>query len=270
MKPLSTPQDQGGAAEILVDVKDGIATVTFNRPEVRNPLGVDFPQQMLAILERLEADPECRVIILTGNGKVFCSGADLGRILGTGDIDMEWQYQIVRGCNRVVQRIRELDLPVIAAINGPAVGGGAALALACDIAIASPEASYFFAFGRVGASSADMGCTYLLPRHVGTVRAAHLIFTGATVDAGQGRELGLFVDVVPRADLVAAAEGIAGQIIKAYPRRAAAITKLGLMRGESNSMETCLSYEAIAQSYIFRTEEHRERLGAFLAGPRKN
>lgn len=264
MNTLSTVEEQDGTAEILLDLRGGIATVTLNRPEERNPLGVDFTPRMMSILDRLEADSNCSVIVLTGSGKAFCSGADLHRILGTGDIDMEWQLRLVRGYNQVIQRIRGLDLPVIAAVNGPAVGGGAALALACDIAIASPEASYFFAFGRIGASAADMGCTYLLPRHIGAVRAAHLILTGATVDAEQGRSLGLFADVVPRAGLLSAAEHMGQQIIQAYPRRAAAITKLGLRRGESSSLETCLSYEAIAQNYTFRTEEHRERLGAFL------
>lgn len=265
MKSLVQPDNDQSATEIQVDVRNGIGRITFNRPADRNPLGVDFTPRMLAALEQLEADPDCRVIILTGNGAVFCGGADIKRILGTGDVDMEWQLRLVRGYNRVISRMREHDLPLIAAVNGPAVGGGAALALACDIAIASSSASYFFAFGRIGASAADMGCTYLLPRHVGATRAAHLILTGATVDADRGKELGLFVDVVPGEDLLPAAELIARQIIDAYPRRAAAITKLGLVQGESASLNTCLGYEAIAQNYTFRSDEHRERLGAFLS-----
>ncbi|MEE8395897.1 MAG: enoyl-CoA hydratase-related protein [bacterium] len=264
MKTVAKTEEQPGAEEIQVELMDGVATITLNRPRERNPLGVDFTPRMLSILEGLEADSNCRAVVLTGSGKGFCSGADLKNIVGTGEIDMEWQLRLVRGYNNVVQKIRGLELPVIAAVNGPAVGGGAALALACDIAIACPEASYFFAFGRIGASAADMGCTYLLPRHIGAVRAAHLILTGATVDAAQGQALGLFVQVVPQGDLLAAAQAMGRQIAQAYPRRAAAITKLGLRQGESNSLETCLSYEAIAQSYTFQTEEHRERLGSFL------
>ncbi len=250
--------------EILVETRDGIGFITFNRPESRNPIGLDFPAQFMSALDRFEADPDCRAVILTGNGKAFCGGADLKALLGTGEIDMEWQFQIVRDCNRMIRRIRELDLPLIAAVNGPAVGGGAALALACDIAIASPKASYFFAFGRIGASGADMGCTYMLPRHVGATRAAHLILTGATVEAEQGMALGLFAELVSEDELLPAAERIARRIIEAYPRRAAALTKLGLVRGESTGLDTILDYEAIAQNYTFRSEEHRQRLAAFL------
>jgi enoyl-CoA hydratase/carnithine racemase len=251
--------------EVLVEVDDGIGRITLNRPAERNPIGVNLAAEMTAALDRLEADMDCRAIILTGNGPVFCGGADLKRILSaTGDIDMEWQLQLIRGFNRVIQRMRSHDLPIIAAVNGPAVGGGAALAMACDIAIASDKASYYFAFGRIGAAGTDMGCTYLLPRLVGQMRAAHLILTGATVTAGEGRDLGLFTDVVAADELRPAAETIARQIAEAYPRRAAATTKLGLVRGENMPLEACLDYEAIAQNYNFRGAEHRERLGAFL------
>ncbi len=256
--------ETAASAEILVDLQDGIGRITMNRPEHRNPLGLEFATLMNAALDRLEEDPDCRVIILTGNGPVFCGAAELGRVVVTGEVDMEWQYQVVRGFSRLIKRLRALDLPVIAAVNGPAVGGGAALALACDIAIAAPTASYFFAFGRLGASAADMGCSYLLPRLVGTMRAAHLLLTGANVGAEQGRALGLFVDVVAEGALQAAAERIAGQIIEAYPRRAAALTKLALFRGESTDLETCLEYEMFAQSYLLQGAEHKERLGAFL------
>ncbi len=252
------------ADEILVDLEDGIGRITMNRPEHRNPLGPNFALLMNAALDRLEADSDCRVIILTGNGPVFCGGADWGRLVGTDEIDMEWQYQVIRGVNRLIKRMRALDLPVIAAVNGPAVGGGASLALACDIAIAAPTASYFFAFGRIGASGADMGCTYLLPRLVGTMRAAHLLLTGADVGAEEGHELGLFAEVAAAGELQATAEQTAKRIIEAYPRRAAALTKLALFRGENTDLETCLEYELFAQSYLFQGNDHKERLGAFV------
>ncbi len=264
---MNTSSPESGvdhAPEVLVDIRDGIGRIIFNRPQQRNPLGPETTPILLTALERFEADPYCRVIIFTGNGPAFCCGADLKQIVATGDIDMEWQYQLVRGYNRFIQRLREHDLPSIAAVNGPAVGGGAALGLACDFAVASTQASYMFAFGRIGASGADMGCTYLLPRHIGVARAAHLILTGATVDAEHGRALGLFVDVVQPQALAAAAESLARQVIDAYPRRATAITKLALVRGESSSLETCLGYEGITQNYTFRSEEHRQRLQKFL------
>jgi enoyl-CoA hydratase/carnithine racemase len=252
------------ASEILVDLTDGIGRVTFNRPAMRNPLGPETAHHLNAAFDRLERDPACRVIILTGSGAAFCGGADVKTLLNVDDDDMEFQLGVVRDCFALTKRVRELELPVIAAVNGHAVGGGAALALACDIAIASTGANYYFAFGRIGASGADMGCTYMLPRHIGATKAAHLILTGATVNADKGLELGLFVDVVAPDALLAAAEDIARQIIEAYPRRAAANTKSALFRAESTDLGTCLSYEAIAQNYMFRTKEHKERRDAFL------
>ena len=111
---------------------------------------------------------------------------------------------------------------------------------------------------------ADMGCTYLLPRYVGAMKATHLILTGADVDAEQGRDLGIFIDVVPEEKLVEEAHAIALQIASAYPRRSAAITKMAIGRGMSTDFSTCLEYEAIAQNYTFRLDDHKERLAAFL------
>ena len=260
----ATQIEVGSGDELEVSLTGGIGRITMNRPDKRNPLSATFADAMNAALDRLEGDPDCRVIILTGRGPVFCGGAELGSIVSAEEIDMEWQYMVIRGVNRMIKRLRGLDLPVIAAVNGPAVGGGASLALACDIAIAAPTASYYFAFGRIGASGADMGCTYLLPRMVGTMRAAQLILTGANVEAEQGCDLGLFTEVVPADQLQAVAERMAQQMIEAYPRRAAALTKMALFRGETTDLETCLEYELYAQNYLFKTDGHIDRLGAFL------
>lgn len=250
--------------EIIVELIDGIGRITLNRPARRNPLTTELPGLILRALVQFDGDPQCRAVIITGSGKAFCGGADLKNLADPAKIDPETQYLSVRENFRLTQRIREMDLPVIAAVNGVAVGGGASLALAADIAIASPRASYFFAFGRIGAMGADMGCTYLLPRHIGAMRAAHLILTGATVDAEMGRDLGLFVDVVPAEKLLDEAQAIGRRIAEAYPRRSAAITKMALGRGQSADYATCLEYEAIAQSYTFRLDDHEERLSAFL------
>jgi len=252
------------ADEILVEISDGVALVSLNRPAERNPLGIHFSQRMLAVLDRLEEDQSVSAVVLTGKGASFCAGADLGKIVSPDDLDMEWQFGLVRGYNRVVHRIRELDLPVIAAVNGTAVGGGAALALACDISIASREARYMFAFGRVGACSGDMGCAYLLPRCVGAMRARHLLLTGATVSAEQALQLGLVLDVVAGDALFPAALEMGSQIARATPRRAGSATKLALTRGEDADFETCLSYEAYVQSYLFRTDDHKTRLRSLL------
>jgi enoyl-CoA hydratase/carnithine racemase len=251
---------------IKVDIHEGVATLTLDRPKQRNPLSAELLQHAPAALDALEADKEVRAVVLTGAGTVFCAGAQLGTVLHPDGLDGEWQLTLLRGFNRLAQRIRELDLPVIAAVNGPAVGGGAALALACDFAVAAPEASYYFAFGRVGAAGADLGCAWLLPKIVGELRARHWLLTGATVGAEEGRAAGLFIEVCPRDKLVARAQELARQVAEAAPRRAAAATKFAISRASEADLNSVLGYEAYIQSYLFTTPEHKERLGAFLAG----
>ena len=249
---------------ITLEMRGKIAWIVLDEPERRNPLTTDFIPRMLEILDAIEADPECRVGILVGRGPVFCAGADLGSIIDPQGVDPEVQYQLIRGFNRVVCRMRELDQPIIGAINGPAVGGGAALALACDFAVAAESATLHFAFGRVGASSADMGCTWLLAHLVGPARARFLILTGARVDAKDGLELGIFVGVVPPEELEEACNSIASQIIKATPKRGAAADKMALALAESTDLRTALDYEAYVQSWMFQSDDHKERLAAFM------
>ena len=264
MKPANSVASHGTQPNILVERRDGVAIVTLNRPNERNPLGLDLADHMLDILEDLERDGNLHAVILTGAGSVFCAGAELGKVLHPDGIDSEQQYLHLRGFSRVVQRVRDLDLPVIAAVNGAAVGGGAALALACDIAIAAEGASYYFAFGRVGAAGCDMGCSYFLPKLVGTIRAKHWLLTGATIGAEQGRIEGLFVDICPRDQLLGRALDIAAQIKIATPRRAAAITKLAVARSEDADFQTCIAYETHLQNYLFTGDEHKIRLQSLL------
>jgi len=250
--------------DILIERRDGVAIVTLNRPRERNPLGLGFPEAMLRILQELEDDLDLHAVVLTGAGSVFCAGAELGQVVHPDGVDGEVQFRFIRGLHKVVQRIRDLELPVIAAVNGAAVGGGAALAMACDIAVASERAKYFFAFGRLGAAACDMGCSYLLPKIVGTVRAKHWLLTGATIEAEQGKAAGLFVDVVPADRLLAAALAIAAAIQLATPRRAAAASKLAIVRGEDTDLQTCITYETYVQTYLFSTDDHKNRLRALM------
>ncbi len=261
LPPLSSADAR---TAILVERRDGVAIVTLNRPRERNPLGLAFPDQMLGVLQQLDDDPGLHAVVLTGAGNVFCAGAELGKVVSPEGIDAELQFRFIRGLHRVIQRIRDLDLPVIAAVNGAAVGGGAALAMACDIAVASDKARYFFAFGRLGAAACDMGCSYLLPRIVGSVRARHWLLTGASVEAEAGRAAGLFVDVVPGKRLLDAALAIAASIKQATPRRAGAASKLSIARGEDTDLQACLNYEIYVQNYLFSTDDHKARLRALM------
>lgn len=269
---MAVPVSQSPAAvppNILVERRDGVAVVTLNRARERNPLGLDFPGAMLRILDGLEDDPDLHAVVLTGAGSVFCAGAELGKVVHPDGVDGEVQFRFIRGLHKVVQRIRDLELPVIAAVNGAAVGGGAALAMACDIAVASERASYFFAFGRLGAAACDMGCSYLLPKIVGTIRAKHWLLTGATIEAEQGKASGLFVDVVADDRLLPTALEIAAAIKLATPRRAAAASKLAIVRSDDADLQTCIGYEAYVQTYLFSTDDHKTRLRSLMDQQRR-
>jgi enoyl-CoA hydratase/carnithine racemase len=248
--------------EVLVERHGAVARLVLNRPDRRNALGVGFSAAMHRALDEVEADDGIAAVVLTGNGPVFCGGGDIVEIMSPEPTDLEREFDLVRGYNRVVSRIYHFERPVVAAVNGPAVGGGACLAMACDIAVAAESARYDFAFGRIGLAGADMAATHLLQRLIGPMRAAHLVLTGGSVSAPQGREWGVFVDVVAADELLAAAHKIADSIA-VQNRAATTITKLAMRRGYDLDLDAALEYEAYLQSYAFRTAGHKQRLAAF-------
>lgn len=263
---VSNQIGQGDEAQVTLERVGRVAVITLNRPAMRNPLSLDFKRQIFPVLDEVEEDSSLAAVVLTGAGRTFCAGAELGEVVHPDGKDGEEQFRSVRTYNQVIQRMRAHDLPIIGAINGAAVGGGAALALACDIAIAAENASYFFAFGRVGAAAADMGCAYLLSKAVGAMRARHWILTGRTVGAAEGYAAGLFAEIVPGDQLLSRAIAMGEEIAAAAPRRASAATKLALNRADDTSFEACITYEAYVQNYMFTTEEHRSRLRALMEG----
>lgn len=249
--------------EILVRKDGPVAWVILNRPEKRNAQGVTFAPNMLAALDAVESDPDVAVAVLTGNGTVFGGGGDLKEIMSVDQQDPEWELELIRGYNRLVSRLYYFDRPIIAAVNGPAIGGGACLALACDFAIASERGEYHLAFARIGLSAADMGAPFLLQRHLGAARAAHYLLTAARIGPEEGKALGLFADVVAADRLTAETQRVAMEIA-AQSRRATTITKLALRRSAEANLDTALEYEAYLQSFAFRSEGHKQRLAAFL------
>ena len=151
--------------DFLYDVKDGIATITFNRPDVLNALTFNVYAQLRDLLETLRYDDAVKVLILTGEGKGFCSGGDVEDIIGQLlKADVKDHLEFTRMTGAVVQNMRLLDKPIIAAVNGIAAGAGAVVALAADLRIASEKARFAFLFTKVGLTGADMGAAYLLPR----------------------------------------------------------------------------------------------------------
>src|SRR5205085_1232065 len=192
--------------DFLYGVNDGIATLTFNRPEVMNALTFEVYAQLRDLFETLRRDETVRVVVLTGAGDNFCSGGDVHQIIGELlKRDMKEHLQFTRMTGAVVQNMRLLDKPIIAALNGMTAGAGAVLALASDLRIASEKARFAFLFTRVGLTGADMGAGYLLPRVVGMGRAFELLLLGDTIDVVAAERYGLVNRVVPHDELLPAA-----------------------------------------------------------------
>ena len=253
---------QGGAS-ILVERDGAVGWVRINRPERLNALVYPMREELYAALDALEADPEVRCVVITGNGRAFCTGGDIASMVDLlQDEDAAGFEALLRAGARVVERIDSMSKPVIAAVNGPAAGAGACLALACDLRIASEAASLGLTFARVGLHP-DWGGTYFLPRLVGPALAAELVFTGGMLGAERAERLGIFNRVVPAAELEPAARGLAGQIAGG-PRDVIARSKQMLRRSLNSTLAEMLEAEVAAQAEAFQSPDFREGLRAFV------
>lgn len=253
------------AAEELVLLRreEGVGTLVLNRPEKLNAFIGRMRDRIADGLAELSADPEIRVIVVTGAGRAFCAGADVGylaRLLEEEEIE-EARALAEAGC-RVVRTILEAPQPVIAAVNGPAVGGGANLALACDLRIASDRASIGQTFNRIGLVP-DWGGSYFLPRLVGPSRAMELVFLAELVEAERAGRLGLFDRVVPHEELEAEVARVA-ETLAAKPPLALELAKRAIRRSLGASLEEMLRREVDDQERCFRSEDAREGMRAFL------
>lgn len=255
----------GSASDrVLVEVDGrGVGTLTLNRPERLNALVADMRDRIAEGLESLGSDDAVRVIVVTGAGRAFCSGADVGyldEMLEGGRL--EEARALVEAGRRIARTVVAAPVPVIAALNGPAAGGGANLALACDLRIASDRAAIGQTFNRIGLHP-DWGGTYFLPRLVGPARAAELIFTGEMVDADRALQMGLVNRVVPHDEFPDAVDELAGRLADkpALPLR---LAKGALRESLSSSLEEMLDREDEAQAACFRSATAREGIRAFL------
>ena len=243
---------------VLVEIAGGVGTVTLNRPEKLNAFDralCDELREGLALLTRSDA---VRVIVITGAGRAFCAGADLGVLEEEGPA-------LVAAGKDVALAIRAAPQPVIAAVNGPAAGGGANLALACDYRVASDQAAIGQVFHRLGLVP-DWGGSYFLPRLVGPSRALELVWSARMVAAAEALALGLFDRVVPQASLAAEVRGVAQQWA-AHPARAIRFAKEAVYRSEASSLGEMLDLEIAQQNELFATPEARERIAG--ASPAK-
>lgn len=250
--------------EVLVERRGKIAIVKLNTPGSRNALGFTLSGSLLKALDEVESDASLSVMVLAGEGKTFCAGGKIGEMMAADGVDTNRRDAANRDFITAVARIRNFDLPVICALNGVTVGGGAALAMACDMVVAEEDAAYLFAFGRVGATVADAGCSYLLPRIVGVSRARHILLTGARVEAAEGKEIGLFAEVAPKGELMYVTLDLAHKVAEAAPREAAAASKRILLHAETSEFDACLWYEHYMQTYFMNTDEARSRVRAMV------
>ncbi len=246
------------------DLTDHIATVTLNRPEAMNALTRELYGDLERAMRDAHTDPEVRCVIITGEGRAFCSGDDVKQImLG------EQRDETTRRLRDVRPRptpagaaVLECDKPVIAAVNGPAVGWGMDLALMCDIRIASDRAKFGELFIKRGLV-ADMGGLWRLPAVVGPSKAAELLFTGDVIDAVEAERIGLVSRVVPADDLLTAARELATKIAN-NPPIAMRYMKEGLRKARLASMDEIGAYIGSALGYLFTTEDHREGALSFV------
>lgn len=251
--------------DFLYEVNDGIATLTFNRPEVMNALTFEVYAQLRDLFETLRYDDAVRVVILTGAGDSFCSGGDVHKIIGELlKRDMQGHLEFTRMTGAVVQNMRLLDKPIIAALNGMTAGAGAVIALASDLRIASEKARFAFLFTRVGLTGADMGAGYLLPRVVGMGRAFELLLLGDTIDMATAERYGLVNKIVPHDDLLSAAQTWAKRLAQG-PTLAISMTKHMLNHEFSMDLASAIEAEAQAQALMLMGEDHRRFYEAFKA-----
>ena len=247
--------------------QDGaVVTLTMNRPEARNALiGELDGQEIIDACGRINADNRIRAVILTGAGSCFSSGGDLKKIkasLGTGLGEPALSRQAYRnGIQRIPLALYNLEVPIIAAINGPARGAGCDITTMCDIRIASDTATFAESFVRVGLVAGDGGA-WLLPRAVGMSRACEMAFTGDAITAQQALEYGLVSKVVPLQELMTEAHVIAERITK-NPGQALRLTKRLLREGQHTRLDTLLEMSASFQALAHWTKDHEEALNAF-------
>ncbi|SHK14100.1 enoyl-CoA hydratase-related protein [Hymenobacter psychrotolerans] len=245
---------------LLFSLDGGVATICFNRPQVFNSVNKEVALAMQQYLQDCQQNPEVRAVLLTGTGKAFCAGQDLAEI--TGPDSPEVAEIVEKHYNPIVELIRALDKPVVAAVNGVAAGAGANLALACDIVVAKESASFIQAFSKIGLIP-DSGGTYFLPRLIGMQRASALMLTGDKVSATEAVQMGMiykaFADDVFEQEVQTLVRKLA-----AMPTKGLAYTKQLLNVTFSKDLTQQLRYEADLQLRAGATSDYKEGVSAFL------
>jgi len=252
---------------LLLEKNGPAVTLTINRPESRNPLGEEGDGDLFAeAVGRINADRDVRCVILTGAGPAFSAGGNVkamrersGSFAGAG-VHIRERYR--NGIHRIVRSLWGVEVPMIAAVNGPAIGLGNDVACLADMRIAADNAIFGATFLRIGLVPGDGG-SWILPRTIGHARAAELFFTGDTIDAATALSWGLVSRVVPAAQLMEEARALAGRICR-QPPDVLRMTKRMMREGQSVSFDTIMEMSASMQALAHLTEDHHEAVAAFF------
>jgi enoyl-CoA hydratase/carnithine racemase len=247
---------------LLVAKKEKIGTITFNRPDKLNAFSEEAFREFIEALNEMDRDNEVGVVIITGAGRAFSAGLDLDEAR-QGPSESSLQVVPIQGSISWIPHImRNMKKPIIASINGHAVGAGFTIALACDIRIASEEAQLGAPFVNVGLVP-ELGSTYSLPRLIGIARACELVFTGKMIKAQEAKEIGLVNEVVTKDELEAATDRMATQILQAAPIPLQ-LAKKALYQGLDSDQVAQIQLEQLGQSTCFKSEDYQEGIKAFL------
>ena len=244
---------------------DGVATVTLNRPERKNPLTFDSYAELRELFHGLRCATDVKVVVVTGAGSNFCSGGDVHDIIGPlTKMTMPELLEFTRMTGDLVKAMRNCPQPIIGAIDGVCAGAGAMMALACDLRYGSEKTKTAFLFTRVGLAGADMGACALLPRVIGQGRASELLFTGRAMTAQEGLAWGFFNALHDGSELLAKAQAMAAELA-AGPMFGHAMTKTMLQQEWAMTIEQAIEAEAQAQAICMQTQDFRRAYEAFAA-----
>ena len=247
-------------SSVLIEIKNSIAIITLNRPDKFNSFNREMALLLQKILDDCAADKNIRCIYLTGSGKAFCAGQDISELLGENPPGFE--SILAEHYNPIVKRLRNIQKPIVCAVNGVAAGAGANIALACDVVVASESASFIQAFSKIGLIP-DSGGTFTLPRLIGFARASGLMMLGDKVSAIEAEKMGMIYKVFPVENFAADSLQLA-TVLSMMPTRGLALTKMALNASAQNNLDEQLNLEDTLQNEAAHTHDYEEGIKAFI------
>jgi len=253
-----------GYESLSLERREGVGILTLNRPQKLNALNRVMARELIQVCDDLESDPAVRAVVVTGAGRAFSAGGDIQDFMvAMAPVSPGEKEAYIRLADLATLKLKSLEKPVVAAVNGVAVGGGCCIAMACDIRIASQKAQFGLVFVNRGLSGADMGATWLLPCLVGAGKAYELLLTGDIIDAREAERIGLVNYVVAPEDVLERAWEMARKLVSGPPL-GLKMTKRALNHSIMGGLASHLDYEAALQAFCFQTQDHQEGVRSFL------